>query len=67
MTGEPVSGLAWRKGRCDGGACVEVAAHGDEVMVRSTADPDATFRMSFHEWQEFLAGAKEGLFDELTR
>jgi hypothetical protein len=65
MTGEPASELAWRKGRCDGGACVEVAAHGDVVMMRSTADLDSTFKMSFDEWQEFLAGAKEGLFDEL--
>jgi hypothetical protein len=34
-------------------------------MVRSTTDPDSTFQMSFDEWQAFLAGAKEGLFDEL--
>jgi hypothetical protein len=34
-------------------------------MVRSSADPDSTFHMSLDEWQEFLAAAKEGLFDEL--
>lgn len=35
-------------------------------MIRSTADPDgAPFAMSRDEWEEFLAGVKDGLFDGL--
>ncbi len=65
MNGGPEGELAWQRGSCEGGACVEVAALGEIVVVRSSVDPDTTFRMSRDEWQEFLAGAKSGLFDEL--
>ncbi len=65
MTFGPANELTWRRGRCDGGACVEVATVGEVVMVRSSADPDTAFTVSRDEWCDFLAGAKDGLFDEL--
>jgi Domain of unknown function (DUF397) len=58
--------LVWYRCSCDGGACVEVAATGDIVIVRSSADPDGTpVTLTRDEWQAFLAGAKEGVFDHL--
>jgi hypothetical protein len=61
LTGEPV----WQAGFCEGGACIEAASLGEEVMMRSTSDPDSTFRMSREEWVNFLAAAKGGRFDDL--
>jgi hypothetical protein len=56
--------LVWYRVRCDSGACVEVAATGDAVTIRSSAKPsDTPVRLSRDEWQEFLAGVKEGIFD----
>ena len=57
----------WRRARpCEGGACVEIAAAGDSVAVRSSLRRDDTpLILSRPEWQEFLAGAKEGAFDDL--
>ncbi len=34
-------------------------------MVRSSAVPEATITFTRTEWHEFLAGAKQGLFDGL--
>lgn len=34
-------------------------------MVRSSAAPEAAVTLTRAEWQEFLAGAKQGLFDHL--
>lgn len=58
--------LVWYRGKCDGGACVEVASTGDAVLVRSSTDrggPPVT--LSRAEWQQFLAEAKGGVFDLL--
>jgi hypothetical protein len=58
--------LVWRRGRCDGGACVEVAATGEAVMIRSSADPDSMpVTLSRDEWRVFLAEVKEGIFDRV--
>jgi hypothetical protein len=54
----------WHR-RCDTGACVEIAVQGEAVMVRSSTAPEATLTLTRTEWQEFLAGAKQGLFDGL--
>lgn len=63
---EPADALTWRKGRpCDGGTCVEVAAEGEEILVRTTVSPDAPIRLTRDEWSAFLASAKEGHFDQL--
>jgi Domain of unknown function (DUF397) len=34
-------------------------------MVRSSIAPEATLTLTRTEWQEFLAGAKQGLFDRV--
>jgi hypothetical protein len=44
---------------------VEIAVQGEAVMVRSSTAPEATLTLTRAEWQEFLSGAKEGLFDRL--
>jgi hypothetical protein len=45
--------------------CVEVATAGDEVLVRSSLSPASRITLTRDEWREFLAGAKDGLFDRL--
>jgi hypothetical protein len=49
---------------CEGGACVEVATTGDAVILRGSANPDdESVTLTYAEWEAFLAGAKEGVFD----
>jgi len=63
---ESAGELIWHAGRaCDAGSCVEIAALRDLVMVRSTINPELTLTVTRAEWDQFLAGAKEGLFDYL--
>ncbi len=51
---------------CEGGACAEVTATDDAVMVRNSANPsDAPVTLSHAEWQSLLAAVKEGTFDHL--
>ncbi len=52
-------------GRCDSGACVEIAFQGESVLVRSSRTPEITLTLTRAEWTEFLAGAKQGQFDRL--
>ena len=61
--GEP----AWHvAGRCDNGACVEIGTLGESVLVRSSADPDGEcVTLSQGEWRMFVAGVKDGDFDDL--
>jgi len=65
MGGEPPA-RTWHRGTaCDGGACVEAAADDAMVYVRSSVRPEVSVRLSRVEWQEFLAGVKDGAFDDL--
>jgi hypothetical protein len=50
---------------CEGGACAEVAARGDVIMLRSSLSPDAIVTLTRDEWRDFLAGAKDGRLDHL--
>lgn len=61
------SELVWHRGRaCEGGACVEIAAIGDAVMVRSSSNLGGpAIALSRDEWREFLTGVKDGAFDHL--
>ena len=61
--GEP----AWHVARhCDNGACVEIGTLGESVLVRSSADPDGEcVTFSRGEWRAFVAGVKDGDFDNL--
>lgn len=65
MTDRSTSELAWRRSKCEGGACVEAAAMDGLVIMRGTVDPGMTFRMTRDEWQEFVAGVKDGDFEGL--
>ncbi len=48
-------------------ACVEVAADGDEILVRDSKHPDGgTLRFSRLEIDAFLRGAKNGEFDRFS-
>ena len=44
---------------------MEIAVQGEAVMVRSSIAPEAILALTRTEWQEFLDGAKQGLFDRL--
>ncbi len=47
-----------------GGNCVEVAFHGDGVLVRDSKNPSGpTLVFTRNEWDAFVAGAKDGEFD----
>jgi hypothetical protein len=60
--------LKWQKGRsCDMSQCVEIATAGKEVLVRSSMSPHVLLALSRGEWRDFLADAKEGLFDQVLR
>jgi Domain of unknown function (DUF397) len=66
MTVMPAGEAAWRRGKqCNGGACIEVALLGEKVMVRSSQAPDTSFQVTCGEWEEFVAGIKDGDFDGL--
>jgi hypothetical protein len=65
MTCGSAGELSWQRGRCDGGACVEVAVQDEVVMMRSSAHPGTILQISRDEWRRFLVGAKDGTFDEL--
>lgn len=60
-------GLEWRRSsRCNGGNCVEVAAQGDVIMVRSSADPEGpTLVFSCGTWREWISGVKDGRFRQV--
>jgi hypothetical protein len=59
--------LPWRRSStCEGGACIEVTATEDAVMVRSSARPDEVLvAVSHARWREFLTRLKTGTFDRL--
>jgi hypothetical protein len=56
--------LVWRKAPCDTGACVEVAHSSDEVLVRSSEDPDGA-RLTFtaDAWRAFIDEVRAGAFE----
>jgi hypothetical protein len=62
MTDGLQSELVWhRSSVCESGACVEVAATDDAVMVRSSGDPGASpVTVSHGKWHEFLARVRDG-------
>lgn len=60
-------GLDWHVSqKCEGGACIMVARQGDSVIFGNTNDPDGPVYMYTRaEWNQFLAGAKQGDFDTI--
>ena len=58
----------WRKSTASAESnCVEVAANGDSIMVRSTRNRQgATLTFTTDEWKAFLVGARAGEFEVRT-
>lgn len=50
-------GLRWRRsGKCDGGACVEVAELGETILIRDSAEPNRTpVTVSRDVWRAFIS------------
>ena len=67
MGGKSGNEPTWRTARrCDGGACVEIGTLGESVLVRSSGEAGGIYvTLSREEWQEFVAGVKDGDFDRL--
>jgi len=67
MDSKSVGEPTWRTSKfCDSGACVEVGALGESVLIRNAADPDGLHvTLTRDEWRVFLAGVKDGDFDRL--
>jgi hypothetical protein len=67
VDGGSVDEPTWRiTKRCDTAACVEIGTLGDSVLIRNSADRDGErLALSHDEWQEFVAGVKDGDFDGL--
>lgn len=59
--------LTWRTAlNCDGGACVEVAADRNIIVIRNSRQPDGPLvEYTPEEWHEFVSGVKKGDFDDL--
>jgi hypothetical protein len=51
--------------RCDTGQCVEIAVQDEAVLLRCSTAPETNITLTRAEWRQFLAGAKQGLFDHL--
>jgi hypothetical protein len=61
--------LSWRKSTASGAdGCVEVAPFVDGIVaIRDSKDPNgASLAYTPHEWRSFLAGVRNGEFDDLT-
>ena len=57
----------WRRARgCANTECVEVAALGGEVAMRSSQSPDVAVTYTDAEWRVFLRGVKAGDFDDVV-
>jgi predicted secreted Zn-dependent protease len=51
---------------CDGGACVQVAADQNTILIRNSRQPDGPLiEYTPEEWHEFVSGIKKGDFDNL--
>ena len=62
-----LSRAMWRKSsRSSHNGCVEVALDPSEVAVRDSKDQDGpVLRFNAHEWEAFLAGVRNGEFEQL--
>jgi hypothetical protein len=58
--------MSWRKSSYSGdqGNCVEVITASGGMAVRDSKDPDGpVLRFTDSEWRAFIAGVKDGEFD----
>lgn len=65
-TDPALSGARWRKASLgDAGGSVEVGRMGEQFLLRDSKDPDGPVLVfTPHEWDCFVAGAKDGEFDQ---
>jgi predicted secreted Zn-dependent protease len=63
------TGLIWHTTlSCNGGACVKVAASAQAILIADSKEPDGpVLSYTQTEWQEFVAGIKNGDFDDLIK
>jgi len=53
---------------CNAGQCVKVGASGQTVLIADSKTPNGPIlKYSPDEWRAFLAGAKNGDFDNILR
>lgn len=59
--------LTWRTAlSCEGGACVEVTADRNLILIRNSRQPSGPLlEYTPEEWHEFVSGIKKGDFDDL--
>ena len=51
----------WRRSsRCEGGACLEVAVDGEQVLLRSSTRPGVVVSLTAAEWDAFIGGVQDG-------
>jgi Domain of unknown function (DUF397) len=60
--------VRWTKARRSYGIgeCVELAAHGESVLLRDSKSPDTLLRFTRAEIAAFVDGVRKGEFDHLT-
>lgn len=60
-----LDGLEWcRSSKCDAGACVEVAALGEMVLIRDSAEPGLTpLAVRRDAWWDFVSSIVAGHFE----
>jgi len=61
--------ITWRTAlNCNGGACIQVAASGQAVLIGNSREPSGpVLAYTPEEWREFVIGVKEGDFDDLLK
>ncbi|WP_411084602.1 DUF397 domain-containing protein [Streptomyces sp. cmx-18-6] len=62
--------IQWRKSskssNAEGSACLELAEHDGEILLRESDNPDVVVRTTRVKLRAFLGGAKEGEFDDFA-
>jgi hypothetical protein len=54
---------AWYKsGFCQNGECAEIAVQGEEILLRSSREPERVVYLAAAEWQALVKGIQAGEF-----
>ena len=67
MMPETLGRLAWRVAtKCNGGACIRIAAHDGKVLLGDSKNPEGPVLVySRAEWEAFADGVRQGDFDDI--
>ena len=62
-----VAELNWQVAqKCNGGACIRVASHGEQIVIGDSKNPGGPIlTYSRSEWTAFVDGIREGDFDRI--